>query len=164
MKSTLILKSGMEKNYVLIGIACHLKEYRLCWALNEKLGLKLKRIEDLMVSPEGKRKEENRHPVFHYEEMKRDEQYFLVGNHGPSGELIEKKIHADYLIFIKDIAVKGGASLLISEIKKIEHVLTAFKIPLQKDTSLGQVLSDLELHLNEHNRKEKQKRLSESKS
>ena len=39
------LENDFEYTFQLIGISCHEKDYRLCWAINQKLALNLKKTE-----------------------------------------------------------------------------------------------------------------------
>jgi hypothetical protein len=147
MKNQLILDTDKHENIVLIGIACHLKEYRFCWLLNNQLGIGLTRIKDMLVPASGKKDQGNTFPVFYFEDPNKEEQYYLIGNHGPAGDLLERKPPVDYLLFIYDMNITKGLPPAIKSIKEIGQVLTAFKIPVEKVTNIESILSDLEFLL-----------------
>jgi hypothetical protein len=149
MKINLSLDTDKSKEFIVIGIACHLKEYKFCWLLNNTLEINLGRINDYHVKSGGKNETKNIFPVFYYEEPSRQEQYFLIGNHGESGSLIQRT-EINYLLFIQDLAVRGGTASLLEKIKKTSQVLTAFQISMREIPAIDYILSDIELLLLEH--------------
>ena len=157
MKINLTPDTEKSRDYILIGIACHVKEYKFCWLLNSHLGLNLGRISDYEYMQGGKNETKNILPVFFYEEPNRQEQYFLVGNHGNNGNLIPRN-ETGYLLFIKDFLSREGATVLIEKIKKINQVMTAFSIKFDDVPNMDSVLSDLELLLMEHKMESKKKK------
>ena len=48
MAKKIKLTSGSSYEYTTIGIACHMKDYRFCWSLNNQLGIDLQRIKDMV--------------------------------------------------------------------------------------------------------------------
>jgi hypothetical protein len=130
----------------LIGIACHLRDYRICWLINERTDINLRRIDDLSEEARGRKTEGNQFQVYFYENGDKMQQYFLVGNHGPAGNLLEKYARADYLLLVSGMN-KADEAQLVRKIRSIQQVLTAFKIDLNKIPDAELILSDLEMLL-----------------
>ena len=49
MPKKLRLESDYDKDFTLIGIASHQRDYRLVWSLNEKMNLHLIKMNDLKI-------------------------------------------------------------------------------------------------------------------
>jgi hypothetical protein len=136
-----------NSDLILIGIACHLKDYRLCWSLNDKLGINMYRINDLIVETKGKTNTINRFPSYFYDDTDKLENYFLIENHAYSGDLLVKQTNADYLLLISGMNKAKETPILVKRIKEIIQVLTAFKIETTDVSNIEAIISDLELLL-----------------
>lgn len=149
MKTNLIYEYTEFEKFTLTGIACHLRDYKVCWLLNSKLGIEMRRIIDLELVP-ASRGEIDTFPLYFCDNHTLGEQYFLLSNHGSNGRLFSQYPEADFLLFVKELARKGGAPALVKLIKEVNKVLTAFSIDFGKDHTVKAVLSDLELQLMEY--------------
>ena len=70
-----------------IGISCHQKIYRLCWAMNKMLGFSLVKTEDYIIDKESKQQVFIR---YEYLQAKTELRYSLIENKGT--ELSKKKL------------------------------------------------------------------------
>jgi hypothetical protein len=120
------LQVEYDYDFDLVGISCHMKDYRLCWALNQKLGIGLtKQAEDLDIK--SKKQGAGNHSLYSYfDEMDHIEYQLLMNRNGASLVLPEQK-NADFLLLLRNNYVID-LSELIEKIKEIEMVQTAFKI------------------------------------
>jgi hypothetical protein len=148
MKANLTYEYADAGKFSMVGIACHVKEYRFCWLLNSQLGIELVRLQDLAADAPGAIREQA-FPIYYCKEPHRDEEYYLVGNNGANGKLLNRFGQADYFLFVRELVLPGGEAALISAIRKINHVLTAFSIPV-KDPYIAAILEDIELLLMEY--------------
>ena len=121
------LENDFEYTFQLIGISCHEKDYRLCWAINQKLALNLKKTETDLELVRKRSKKTAHYSVFEYFNEDTLNEYFLINNRSKDGILINELTHLDFFFMIKgDYPV--DISLLETEIKKIPFILTAHKV------------------------------------
>ena len=114
-----------NEHFVLIGIVSHENDYKLSWALNEYLKLKFAKTESLIIS-QPKLDENPVFSVFTYHDH--EYQYFLIANKSENGFLIPELKNVDFILKISGEVKTDFISDLVTKIKKMEFVSTAFKI------------------------------------
>ena len=125
------LDDTYEYDFLLIGISCHEKDYRISWALNQNLSLQLvKEKEDLEVFI-NKTNELSLHSIYTYKNAETHNEFILINNRSSAGFLIPEKQVADYLLIVKE-NFDFSSELFLKKIKNINFVLTAFKIPVEQ--------------------------------
>ena len=123
-----LLEETYEYDFDLLGICCHEKDYRLCWAVNNKLNLSLEKSRsDIEVIFSKKTKKNANFPVFKYKTENKLTTYFLIGNKSESSWLIPEKQHVDYFLMIKSSDKKSNKELL-KNLREIPFVLTAHTV------------------------------------
>jgi hypothetical protein len=138
------LTSGRSYDYSTIGIACHMKDYRFTFFLNDKLGFQMKRTGDLLY---GDGKESLGYSFYFYSNPEERRNYYLVSNYHEEGRLIPSEKGADFFLIVNDILPSNRKKLLISQIQKIPQVLAAYDIPKGKANNLELIFEEIELHL-----------------
>ena len=73
------LKIEYDYDFVLIGISSREKDYRLCWALNNKLGIDLTKIESLEIKSK-KQTTPSFFSLFKFENADEFIEYFVIAN------------------------------------------------------------------------------------
>lgn len=133
----------VEASFTLIGIASHLKDYRLCFFLNQKLNTTLCRKSDLVIPGDPDRS------FSFYIYFNKDERrnYFLIANHHPEGKLLPGQRGIDYLLAVDDVLDTSKVADLVKKIQSAPHVLTAFPIELAKVRNVNTILEDIEIHM-----------------
>jgi len=144
------LESKYDDNYTLIGIASHLKDYRLIWSLNEVFDFSFIKIEDLRAFND-KLNEMHSYSLFCYEHPETFKTYYFIGNKNEKTFLIPEHKQTHYFLLIKGTSSPSMISEAITSIKKIKNVLTAYSIDLASLKNFDLILSDLELHMMEVN-------------
>ena len=119
------LKLEMESDFQLIGIASHENDYRLSWALNQGLGFKLVKSEDLKVN-HIKHKLEI--PYSHYSFIDEIEymNFSLISNKSEKGFLLPDKKNIDFILKVSGDQDIDYLSTLVNRIKKVDIIITAF--------------------------------------
>lgn len=84
-----------EVDYLLLGLSCFEKDYRLCWLLNRQFGLSLERDDDLRVQRKGV---EQCFPLFTYFWEEEDVDLTLLKNRTDEGVLLPEVKQMDYLL------------------------------------------------------------------
>ncbi len=121
------LNEKYEYDFSLIGISCHEKDYRLCWALNQTLFISLKKKEETLEVLLKKTNEISRHSIYFFLNEDTKNEFYLICNRSSSGLLIPEQAHADYLMMIKE-NYSFSVEKLLSKIKEIPFILTAFTV------------------------------------
>ena len=116
-----------DYDFTLFGISCHEKDYRICWALNNKLRLEFKKVQDI-ESKEKKKKENTKYPLFEFIDEEAHREYFIIGNRSDSALLIPEQKHADYFLMVRGNFNDAEKEILLKNIKSIQIILTAFEI------------------------------------
>ena len=121
------LEIEYDYDFVLIGISSHEKDYRICWALNNKLGLDLVKTEPLEIK--DKKQEEHSHfSLFSFERPDEFMEYFIIANRSEKGLLIPEQKQVDYFFIIRGEMEDEAAIEVVKQIKEINLVQTAFRI------------------------------------
>ncbi|NVO01064.1 MAG: IPExxxVDY family protein [Bacteroidetes bacterium] len=149
------LNFDFESEYTLLGICTPLKDYRLSWFLNQSLNLTLTKIEDFSITL-PKNTEISTFSIYHYVDEESFSTYSFISNKTIGNVLVPEFHQADFLLLINGQTGKLNEKIFISEIKKIANVLTVFNIGINKTKSLEIIISDIEIHLSNIFRKEKQ--------
>ena len=128
-KHTLFFEESYD--FDMFGICCHQSDYRLVWAINERLELKLSKApEAFMVS--GKNGEvASAHSFYEWFDEELNLSYYLIKNKALQYLLIPEKAQVDYFLIVKD---KGQIDVddFLTKIKEISSVLTVILIdPLE---------------------------------
>ena len=121
------LDEEYEYDFRLIGISCHEKDYRICWGLNNGLRLSLAKEEKGIEVLIKKTNEFSKHAVYSYFQEDTENEFTLLNNRSKTGYLVPEQAHADYLFMIKE-SYDVNIIALISKIKSIPFVLTAFEV------------------------------------
>ena len=121
------LEEEYEYDFRLIGISCHEKDYRICWGLNNGLRLSLAKEEKGIEVLIKKTNEFSKHAVYSYFQEDTENEFTLLNNRSNAGYLVPEQAQADYLFMIKE-SYDVDILALISKIKSIPFVLTAFEV------------------------------------
>ena len=128
-KTILKFDADEEFDFLLIGIVCQHKDYRLCHELNRKLELDLIREKDYEVSI-AKRM----HPaMFSFFKFENDEQdlFYVFENKGKHALLVPEQKQIDFFLMIKECFRRHDINDIVSTIKQIPVVLGAYPIEVR---------------------------------
>ena len=123
------LEVEYDYDFILIGISCHVKDYRICWALNHALEIALEKQNDLEIIRKNK-KGTSEHAVFFYYDEENHTEFNVVHNVGTAGYLIPEQKQADFYLIIRndfDLEIVD----LVNKVRQIDFVLTAFEVDIE---------------------------------
>jgi len=113
--------------FILIGISSHENDYRVCWSLNNTLGMSLKRSENLTIhNPRLRQNQE--FSMYRYADQATLLHYHLISNRCDDGFLLEEMPNIDYILKISGDAGKNFPAQLVHKLKKNDIITTAFEI------------------------------------
>lgn len=141
-----ILKPSQAEDISLIGISCHLKSYRLSFAMNQALRFRFRRINDFTV-PAQRGDEMLIYPLLLHNDEDLKNLFCLIGNHHPQGKLIPGLGQVDYFMMAKNPLESTNRSKIIGIIRKISQVNAAYEIDPKSYKDLDILLEEMELHL-----------------
>ena len=147
------LSFALSYDYNIIGIASQLRDYKLCFFINNSLRIKLHRIEDIPVNTSGT-DEFLSFPFFRYFDALHKINWYLIANHNHQQQFLLtdfKKL--DYFLINDGIPPFLKQENFISAIKSISNVQLLISIDPEKSKSLNYLLQDLEMHILEIDRK-----------
>ena len=140
-----ILRLGPGNDICLIGISCHLKSYRLSFAMDKSLGLSFSRIEDFIV--QGNTNGMLGYPFLMVEDDDLKNQFCLVGNHHPQGKLVPALGQVDFFLMASNPMEQNILNGMIKKIRGIPQVLAAYQIDPAGTRDIDLLLEEMELHL-----------------
>lgn len=127
-KTKLTLDIEYDYEFILIGISCHTRDYRLCWALNKEIGFDFVKDDDIELRTKKNQTVTSFSKFSYYDEDQRLK-YILISNKGTNDYLVpEQKKQADYLLMIEGSMADAEQNEFIIRLKQIELIQLAFKI------------------------------------
>jgi len=159
------IQSNYSSDISIVGISCHLKDYRVAYYLNKQLNFSFHRLSDLVLEAETTSKSKNKvmenlhenetscsYSFFMHKNKEERRDYCLVANHHPNGRLIPAQRTTDYLMFISGLISENEIRVLLERISGLKQFLAAFRIETSQIKNPEILLTELELHLLESNR------------
>jgi len=129
-KKQLKLTPQPEEIKNVIGISCHENDYRISWALNNKIQLSLKRSDNhkLIEPKSGLEQEFALYSYFAEDHIS----YYLVSNSSEKGSLMDEFKNMDYLFIIIGELPPSKLNFLLQQIKQMEIISAAFLLNIEK--------------------------------
>ncbi|MFZ4398727.1 MAG: IPExxxVDY family protein [Bacteroidales bacterium] len=150
------LSGNYANEFTIIGIACHIPEYRVVHFLNKISNFSFIRYNDLMVY-----KKNNEDPqgfaFYYFDDIENCATYHLISNRGSDGIMINEWKQIDFLLIASISNQNIKFKSIVTEIKKVPNVLAVSQMLPTKKIEIDNLLTDLELHINEIRKKEKEK-------
>lgn len=121
------LDSDIAPEVGLIAISSHVNDYRLCWALNKALDIRLARRRS-EIEQRGPRAIA-RFPAFDHLDDTGQATITLVCNHAPEGLLMPEERKADFFLLLdNECALVPGEALAM--VRQAEFVLMAYPLEI----------------------------------
>lgn len=116
-----------DYDFILTGISCHEKPYRLCWAVNKALSLDMALTDPLSIALK-KGDPESKFLLYMHENTDNDTACFLVANRGDRGLLVPEQHQADYFFVAKGPFGRSDEEQMLTGLRAIPFVLLAFPL------------------------------------
>ena len=123
--SKILLSIAEDYDFILIGISCHTKDYRLCWEINKSLHTDLIRTADLEINKKG---EVNSFSFYEFIDEENYIEYYLISNLSNNGYLIPEQKKVDFFLLLKGNTSTNLVKDYIGKINSLSLVLTSFNI------------------------------------
>ena len=127
-----ILKTDNKVSYdfMLFGIICQSRDYKLCFEINRAMNLSLERAEDFEVKF-SKGKNEIKTARFEYKDGFGSE-YFILANKTATGLLIPEHKSVDYFLLVKESTPLHDTAHIEKQLRSIPVVLGAYHLEPEK--------------------------------
>jgi hypothetical protein len=157
MAKKILLKSRSEPAiYTLIGISCNLMDYRLLHLLNKELSFNFSKEDDFEIQTSAQN-QLTAFSLYSYRDEDHRNSYFLIANFSQDIVLIPEFRQTDFIMLIEGDLKKQAQDALLKAIRSIPKVMTAFKIKVTDIKHPEMFLSDLEIHITDIRKENKQK-------
>lgn len=130
----------------MIGISCHLKDYRLSYLLNKKLEFSFSKQQDFTIALQEK-KEPAGFSFYYYKDEDQPNSYWLIANRSEESVLIAELKQLDFLLMVEGEIKKSRKDQLLKAISSMPNVLTAYEINPASIRNFGNLLTEMEIHL-----------------
>jgi len=137
-KTVLKLDEEDQFDFILIGIVCQHKDYRLCHELNAAFKTELVRENDLEIF-NGRRMEKVSFSFYCYKTEEED-RYYLISNKSKLGFLIPEQKQIDYFLLVRENVKRLDEQDLMNQLKDLKVVLGTFKFDPKKLKSRDNLL------------------------
>jgi len=129
-KIALKLEDDGQCDFILIGIVCQNKDYRLCYELNNKLQIDLTKQKDYEIFS-SKRMQTLKFSFYQYKNGDGDA-YHIFSNKGSNGLLVPEQNQVDYFLMIIENFKRIDTGHLTNTLKEIPIVLGVYKMEVPK--------------------------------
>lgn len=137
------IKNEPDRDFRLAGIASSLKEYKLCFCLNQLLNCDLVKLNDLAFEP-ADRTRKVQFSVFKSGTEEDKNQIMVFGNKNLGDFLLPEVSQFDYIIRIGGRYSDEEMLLLVNGIRALPEVLMSTEIPLKKIKSKDRLIYEEE--------------------
>ena len=132
--------------FTLIGISCHLKDYRLSHHLNKIPEFNFARDQDISILQPGK-PEPASFSFFYYRDDDQGNAYSLISNRNENSALIPEMKQLDFILVVEGEFRKNRRDQLLKSIRSIQNVLTAYELNPKEIRNFENLLTDIEMHI-----------------
>lgn len=149
------ISANYEYEFTIIGIACHIPEYRVVHFLNKISNFNFIRLDDLIIN-KGE-EEEFGFPFYFFKDIESGATFHLIANRFTERVLIKQWKQIDFLLIAFGSNHKVKTEEIVKEIRIIPNVIAVSEMPITKKLAIDNFMTDLELHINEIQKREKEK-------
>lgn len=124
----------------LLGIVAPIKDYQLCWLLNQIFRFKFRMNNDIEIQL-SKKLRRYHFPVYEYSEPNSSLVHYLYNNHDDGEYLLQEFKHLDYLWLLKgDLVNRDNVNDMIALIKDISGVQLIIELTNEKIIHKGHLI------------------------
>lgn len=128
------------RNTRLVGIVAPIKDYQLCWQLNQLLTIDFRNNNDIEIQLKRK-KRDYYFAIFQYSEVSNALNHYLYNNQFDGEYLLPEFRHLDFLYLLKgDIVSDEFLQQLMDTIKKINGVQLVMELAHEKIKNKGHMI------------------------
>ena len=123
----ILLEEEFDFDFKLLGISSHVKDYRLCWAVNKSLSLDLMKLEEEIIIRHKNSENQSTFSIYYYLDNESECEIELISNRHEHGYLIPELKTADYFLKIGEYYTQSVEELIL-QLRKTNLINMAFEI------------------------------------
>jgi hypothetical protein len=120
-----LLLDDFDYDFFAIGITCHAKDYRLCWAVNKLLDINLEKDNDIELT--NKKGKISKHSSYYYMDESSEKEYRLISNKSQNNFLVKEQKQADFYLLLYENTTEAIKEI-ITQLKTINIILMSFEV------------------------------------
>lgn len=132
------LSPVIQPDFFLLGISSHENDYRISWAINNQLGLKLIKAENLK-SLNKRLGETQEFSMYIGQTDEFSPIYKLISNRCDNGFLLEELKNIDYILRIEPMEATINIDDIFLKVKEIELISAIFRLNPQSIKSISRL-------------------------
>jgi hypothetical protein len=141
-----VLNLAFYHDFSTFGIFSSQKDYRMCWLLNNHLGIGMKRLPDFTHPADGSDKAAQ-YPVYHYHMASCFLDMYLIPGKTEESFLFKVPKNLDFLLLLKSSGDPYDASGMLQTIRKIPQVVACMEITPMPEKKASEFFFDFEMYL-----------------
>jgi hypothetical protein len=132
--------------FTMLGISCHLRDYRLSFLFNHNLGFAFVKRDDLQTGITNN-SEEMAFSFYSWKNEDRQNSFYLIANRNQEAVLIPEMKQFDFLLIVEGKFGKTEKNSLIRSLCSLPGILTVFDSEITKIKNHERLLTDVEMHV-----------------
>tara|TARA_B100001250_G_C19814576_1_gene797612 strand:+ start:3784 stop:4203 length:420 start_codon:yes stop_codon:yes gene_type:complete len=133
MKKNYTLDCAYEHGFVVLAINSHSKAYKLCWNLNQSLGLNFEMTNDHKIREIG--------GFTRYKsEDKEGGEFNILSNRSKNGYMISSQKSVNYFLIINKDNWEAEKEMLLIKLRAIKDILLVFELSLETEKNTDRLI------------------------
>jgi hypothetical protein len=146
-KTKMSLSDNSE--YTIIGISCHLSDFRFVHYLNKIRYFNFVRYADFDYEFKNQ-KEIFYFPLYYFDDKESYTSYYFIANRSEDGILMNEWKNFDFLLITKSILSEEKLKIFYSDIKKIPGILAVSQLHTTNKSEVNNLLTEVEIYVMEY--------------
>ncbi len=141
-----VLNLAFNHDFSTFGIFSSQKDYRMCWLLNNHLGISMKRLPDFTHPADGS-EQAAQYPVYHHHMPSFFLDIYLIPGKAEASLLFKAQKNLDFLLLLRSSGDPYDASAMLHTIRNIPQVMACMEITLTPEKKASEFFFDFEMYL-----------------
>jgi len=125
------LEVAMEEDFCLLGVVADEPDYKLCWRINQSLGIGFEKLDDLKLF-HRKYQQEQLFSNFFYRDEDALVTYRIIKNRSDDGFFLHELKNLDYLVYIQGEIITKKITAFMQSVGNLSDVRMCIPVDLKK--------------------------------
>ncbi len=121
----------MEEDFCLLGVVADEPDYKLCWRINQSLGIGFEKLDDLKLF-HRKYQQEQLFSNFFYRDEDALVTYRIIKNRSDDGFFLHELKNLDYLVYIQGEIITKKITAFMQSVGNLSDVRMCIPVDLKK--------------------------------
>ncbi len=133
-------------DFYILSLVSHLKDYSLCFQINDLLNLDFEKYEDFFKLNSEQEDNAQGFSWYYYFDDNSSSSYYLIGNKCGGRRLIPSQKQVDFFLLIKETAGNVSIKELATSLRCTKDIIAVIPNDLSKIKDINILLQEIELH------------------